>query len=229
MIIGILSILTVACKKENDNNSTSSTPKTVTDIDGNVYHTVTIGTQVWMAENLKVIKFNDGTAIPMVTNSKTWMNLSTPGYCWPNNDVATYKNTSGALYNWHTVNSGLLCPIGWHVPTDAEWTILITYLGGESVAGGKLKEVGTSHWTNPNSGATNETGFTALPGLSRSYGGDYFFIASNSSAGGWWSSSNANTNDADRAWYRSIFNDYDGVERKMGQQQAGLSVRCVKD
>ena len=116
---------------------------TVTDIDGNVYHTVTIGTQTWMVENLKTTKYNDGTAIPLVTDSTAWLNLTTPGYCWYNNDAATYKNTYGALYNWFTVNTSKLAPSGWHVPTDAEWTTLITYLGGETVAGGQMKSTGT--------------------------------------------------------------------------------------
>ena len=118
----------------------------VTDDDGNVYHSVTIGTQVWMVENLKTTKYNDGTSIPLVTDATDWHNLLTPGYCWNNNDEATYKATYGALYNWYTVNTGNLCPTGWHVPGDAEWTTLTTYLGGEDVAGGKLKEVGITHW-----------------------------------------------------------------------------------
>jgi len=126
-------MLSGSCKKKDNNNPT---PSTVTDIDGNVYHIVAIGTQVWMAENLKTTKYNDGTFIPLVTDSTAWGNLSTPGYCWYNNDAATYKNTYGALYNWFTVNTGKLSPKGWHIPSDTEWETLITYLGGESLAGG---------------------------------------------------------------------------------------------
>jgi uncharacterized protein (TIGR02145 family) len=137
---------------------------TVTDIDGNIYHTVTIGTQVWMVENLKTTKYRNGDPIPNVTGN-AWAALTTGAYCWYNNDAATYKATYGALYNWYAVaDSRNIAPTGWHVPTDAEWTTLTTFLGGESVAGGKLKETGTNHWTSPNTGATNETGFTALPG-----------------------------------------------------------------
>ncbi|MBI5010148.1 MAG: fibrobacter succinogenes major paralogous domain-containing protein, partial [Bacteroidia bacterium] len=136
----------------------------VSDIDGNVYQTVTIGTQVWMKENLKTTKLNDGIALPNVIDNAAWAALTTTGYCWYNNDATTYKSTYGALYNWYAVNTGKLCPIGWHVPSDDEWTLLTTFRGGYSVAGGKLKETGTLHWTSPNTGATNETGFTALPG-----------------------------------------------------------------
>ena len=116
-------------------NIVTATPNVV-DIDGNVYHTVTIGTQVWMVENLKTTRYNDGTAIPLVTDGTAWAALTTPGYCWYNNDSATYKNTYGALYNWYAVNTGKLAPTGWHVPTDSEWTVLTTYLGGESLQAG---------------------------------------------------------------------------------------------
>jgi uncharacterized protein (TIGR02145 family) len=136
----------------------------VTDTDGNVYHTVIIGTQEWMVENLKTRRFNDGSAIPLVASSSAWPTLTTAGYCWYNNDSAANSATYGALYNWFAVNAGKLAPTGWHVPSDSEWNVLITYLGGESVAGGRLKEAGTVHWNSPNAGATNEFGFTALPG-----------------------------------------------------------------
>jgi uncharacterized protein (TIGR02145 family) len=137
--------------------------ETAKDVDGNVYNTVTIGAQVWMAENLRTTKYNDGTSIPLVTDSTKWSDLSTPAHCWYNNDKASYKATYGALYNWYTVATDNLCPTGWHVPTTAEWQILKDYLGS-SVDGGKLKESGTTHWKSPNKGATNESGFTALPG-----------------------------------------------------------------
>jgi uncharacterized protein (TIGR02145 family) len=160
MVMGLILILTNSCKKSDDNKNPSTS---ITDKDGNVYTSVTIGTQVWMVENLKTTKLNDGTAIPNVTDNTAWTSLTTPGYCWYNNDVAN-KTPYGALYNWYTVNAGKLCPTGWHVPTDAEWTTLITFLGGEDVAGGKLKETGTTHWESPNNVATNESGFKGLPG-----------------------------------------------------------------
>jgi uncharacterized protein (TIGR02145 family) len=125
----------------------------VSDIDGNYYKTIQIGSQIWMAENLKTTRYNDGSNIPLVTDNTAWSNLTTPGYCWYNNDAATYKNVYGALYNWYAVNTGKLCPSGWHVPSEYEWTLLVNYLGGVYAAGGKLKETGTTHWYSPNAGA----------------------------------------------------------------------------
>lgn len=147
---------------------------TVTDFEGNIYYTVTIGSQVWMAQNLKAIKYNDGTAIPQVIDGAVWATLLTPGYGWFNNDDAN-KATYGALYNYYVVdpasNGGKnVCPTGWHVPTDDQWTALTNFLNGEAAASGKLKEAGTAHWKTPNTGATNETGFTALPSDGHSNG-----------------------------------------------------------
>jgi uncharacterized protein (TIGR02145 family) len=200
-----------------------------TDGDGNNYPVIQIGTgkcapQNWMAENLKTTKFKDGkTSILNVTDYAAWTALSTPAYCWYNNDAA-YKATYGALYNWYTVSTGNLCPTGWHVPTDAEWTTLTNYfLGGESVAGGKLKETGTTHWANPNTGATNETGFTALPGGYRSPDGAFCCIGS---YGKWWS---ALGSDASEAWVRYLSNSFSGVSRSLFNKNYGLSVRCLKD
>ncbi|MBA7527477.1 hypothetical protein ES705_19653 [subsurface metagenome] len=176
-----------------------------------------------MAENLKTTKYNDGTAIPLVTNSTEWDNLTTPGYCWYNNDEASYKNTYGALYNWYTVNTGKLCPTGWHVPTDSEWTILTDYLGGYSVAGGKLKETGTTHWNSPNTGATNESGFTALPGGYRTNSGAFNNVGSN---GNWWSSTESSST---YAWHRSMNYSSSNVYRDYSGKSYGFSVRCVRD
>ena len=122
ILMGLVIILTNSCNKDDNN------PVSITDKDGNVYTSVTIGTQVWMKENLKTTKYNDGTAIPLVTDGAAWESLTTPGYCWYNNDAATYKATYGALYNRYTANSGKLCPAGWHVPADSEWTTLTDYL-----------------------------------------------------------------------------------------------------
>jgi uncharacterized protein (TIGR02145 family) len=198
---------------------------TVTDTDGNVYQTVTIGTQVWMKENLKTTRYNDGSPIPLVTVGSTWINLTTGGYCWYNDSIA-YGNTYGALYNWYAVNTGKLAPKGWHVPSDSEWTVLTTYLGGASVAGGKLKEVGTTHWGSPNTGATNETGFTALPGGVRDYNGTFSHIGS---YGFWWSSTAL---DAASSWARFMSCSYADVSRSDNGSDydvSGFSVRCVKN
>lgn len=226
VIVVVFVILAISCKKGNDaNNLTPNIPApdgTVTDIEGNVYPTMKIGTQSWMVENLRVTKFNDNTAIPLVTNATDWKILFTPGYCWYNNDPATNKNIYGALYNWYTVNTGKLCPTGWHVPTDAEWITLTTYLGNVN-AGGKLKETGTTHWLVPNTGATNESGFTALPGGSRWYDGVFGGIIGDH--GGWWSSTTVNGDPI----YRYVYNNSSMVAHLVGDSNQALSVRCVKD
>jgi uncharacterized protein (TIGR02145 family) len=203
--------------------SFTTTSGTVGDVDGNVYNTVIIGTQTWMAENLKTTKYNDGTSISLVTDGTAWTNLSTQGFSWYNNDAATNKDLYGALYNWYSVITGKLCPAGWHVPTDTEWTILTTWLGGETVAGGKLKETGTTHWTTPNTGATNESGFTALPGGYRSSTGPFANIGIN---GSWWSSTEQSPSSA---WYRYMYNNFSEVSRPSTLKQNGMSVRCIKD
>jgi uncharacterized protein (TIGR02145 family) len=196
------------------------------DIDGNVYKTVTIGNQLWMAENLKTINCNDGTAIPLVADDSTWGALTTPAYCWFNND-SSYKKVYGALYNWYTVKTGKICPIGWHVPTDADWTTLTTYLGGESVAGGKLKEARRKHWLHPNTGATNETGFTALPcgkRLRRRLGDSSFHYTDY--YGFWWSSTEQSSTSA---YFRSMCFGGRAVDRFNFNKQDGVSVRCLQD
>ena len=196
---------------------------TISDIDGNAYKTIQIGTQIWMAENLKTTSYNDGTGIPLVTDEVEWSFLDTAAYCWFDNDEATYKAIYGALYNWYTVNTGKLCPTGWHVPTDTEWTLLTDYLGGLLVAGGKLKETGTTHWSTPNTSATNETGFTALPGGCRHYHG---LFSVTRQYGLWWS---ATEYDVLNALYPLIRCDYGGVLRYQNFKTNGMSVRCVKD
>jgi Fibrobacter succinogenes major domain (Fib_succ_major). len=126
-------ILSNCCKKESE-----SDPVNVIDVKGNTYNVIRIGKQLWMKENLKTTEFNDGTIVPVVSDSSIWKKLSTPACCWYNNYSTANKSIYGALYNWYSVSTGLLCPTGWHVPSDAEWTELITYLGGENNAGGKL-------------------------------------------------------------------------------------------
>ena len=206
------------------NEITFKTNTTITDIDGNVYNTVTIGTQTWMVENLKTTKYRNGDAIPNVTVDASWAALTTGAYCWYNNDAATFKATYGALYNWYAVaDSRKIAPTGWHVPTDAEWTTLTTYLGGVSVAGGKLKETGTSHWISPNTGATNSSGFTAFPGGSRYADGTSSFIGA---SGYWWSSSEGSSTNA---WYRYMNPINSSVYRSNYNKYYGFSVRCLRD
>ena len=207
---------------------------TMTDIDGNVYQTVKIGDQWWMAENLKVTHYRNGATIPLVTNSDDWPNLSTGARCaYDNNqsEVATY----GYLYNWYAVNdSRNIAPSGWHVPTDAEWKELEMYLGmSQSEAdgtgyrgtdeGGKLKEAGTTHWNNPNEGATNEIGFTALPGGCRYLDGYFGPLGSDAY---FWSSTEGSS---DYAWIREL-RCYDAdVGRSSNFKRRGFSVRLVRD
>lgn len=222
-IIGVVLILSSSCKKKDDNNIPPQESGTVTDKDGNVYHTVTIGTQVWMVENLKTTKYNDGTSIPLVTDNVAWFFLTTPGYCYYENNAPKFYFIYGALYNWYAANTGNLAPTGWHIPTDAEWTTLTTYLGGESIAGGKLKEEGTTHWYSPNTEATDEYGFTALPGGCRDYSGNF---ANLGSFGPWWSSSEYNTYNG---WYRSMYYGSGNVDRNYFEKSFGFSIRCIKD
>jgi uncharacterized protein (TIGR02145 family) len=193
----------------------------ITDIDGNYYNIVTIGSQVWLAENLKTTKYNDGTPIPNVTDNATWRSLTSPAYCWYNDSIY-FKEIYGALYNWYTVNTGRLCPTGWHVPSDGEWTVLIDLYGGEFIAGGALKSTGTEKWLSPNEGATNASGFTALPGGGRLFNGDFTSIG----AGGfWWSS----TIYSAHAWLRYMSYNSTRANKADDSYQYGYSVRCIKD
>lgn len=189
------------------------------DSEGNKYRTVQIGTQTWMAENLRSTKFDDGTDIPFVLDVTSWASLTTPGYTWYNCDSVGY----GALYNWYAVSTGNLCPAGWHVPGDDEWTILTDYLGGKSDAGRKLRESGTSHWLSPNTGATNESGFTGLPAGYRTNSGIYSNITK---YGFWWTATEWSSTSA---WYRDVFYGYDAVDRSNSNKKSGANIRCLKD
>jgi len=207
--------------------TTNSPGNTVIDLEGNIYNTVTIGTQTWLAENLKSTKYNDGTEIPNVTDSITWSALSTGAYCDYDNNPSN-SDTYGRLYNWFaaaSTNTRNICPTGWHVPSDAEWKTLTDYLGGETIAGGKLKESGTTHWYSPNYAANNLTGFTALPGGSRSYDGA--FGVSIGDSGFWWSSIERNNDSF--AWLRRMDSNFSFVLRTNLYLTYGFSVRCVKD
>jgi uncharacterized protein (TIGR02145 family) len=203
---------------------------TVTDIEGNVYQTIGIGSQIWMQENLKTTTFNDGLAIPLVEDSIEWaLQFVKPAYCWYDNDEEKYKDTYGALYNFRAVMTEKLCPAGWHVPSNDEWTILATFLGGRDVAGGMLKESGTEHWLSPNTGATNESGFTALPGgfrvyYSAPYGtgvGRYIDIRKSAF---FWTSTTLNY-----AYCRIILYHSTDLIRSTKDIVYGNSVRCIKD
>ena len=204
------------------NIATAQNIETVIDQDGNNYKTIKIGSQTWMAENLSTTKYNDGTSIPLDTGRITWVKQSTPAYCWYNNDTIN-KTMYGALYNGYAVNTKKICPVGWHVSSEADWTALIQALGGENVAGGKLKESGTIHWTEPNSGATNEAGFNALPGGTRFTNGLFFTLKN---IGYWWTFTGSNESNG---WYMSLSSADITVTRNYIELTNGFSVRCVKD
>jgi uncharacterized protein (TIGR02145 family) len=201
---------------------TGRTQTTVTDIDGNVYNTVDIGTQQWLTENLKTTRLKDGTSIPLVADNTAWINLTTPGYCWYNNDQAANGATYGALYNWYAVSTEKLCPTGWHVPSDTEWVVLVDYLGGASVAGNKMKEAGTTHWFIPNTGATNESGFTALPGGQRGAYGVFDLLRATAT---WWTATAIGIYNPGTRYitYSSGLVGYVNENK-----EAGKSVRCIK-
>lgn len=196
----------------------------IKDVDGNFYTEVKIGKQVWLVENLKTTRYRDGTVIPRLTDATASTSLSTPGYCWYGNDSATYNAAYGILYNWYAVaDAHQLAPAGWHVPTDAEWSTLEAYLGGSGSAGGKLKEAGTLHWQTPNTDATNESRFSALPGGYRSDNGTFLNIGGD---GYWWS---AKEFDTANAWYRTMLFSTAYLYRSSYSKSVGFSVRCVRD
>jgi uncharacterized protein (TIGR02145 family) len=202
---------------------TFTTSGLVTDIDGNIYNTILIGTQVWMVENLNTTKYRNGVNIPNITDNLAWDNLNSGAYCDYNNDPSN-SNNYGRLYNWFAVvDTRNICPTGWHVPTDADWTTLVNYLGGSSVAGSKLKEIGSTHWNAYNTGATNSSGFTALPGGYRNYDGLFNSI---NNLGYWWSTTK---NQYDLVWARSMSGSQSSVSRYDYIDRNGHSVRCIKD
>ncbi len=221
----------------------SSTMGIVTDMDGNVYKTVKIGDQWWMAENLRVTHYQNGETIPNITNNVQWANDLLGGSCIYNNGIIynnppiVYLTAYGRLYNWHAViHSGGIAPKGWHVPTDSEWKKLEINLGmnltdldnknwrgGASNVGGKLKEVGTALWASPNTGANNEFGFTALPGGYRSANGDFDSFDTRTD---FWSSTEY---DISEAWKRHLHSQNPGISRDIGAKQNGFRIRCVKD
>jgi uncharacterized protein (TIGR02145 family) len=203
--------------------SCGSNPKinkkgTVSDNDGNTYSTITLGNQVWMTENLKTTKYNDGTAIANVTDDAAWKELKTGAFCWFKNDSTGNKAIYGAYYNWYAVNTGNLCPTGWHVPADKEWRILTDYLGGEIVAGIEMKSA--NKWAN-NGNGTNSSGFTGIPCGYRSSKGSF---SSQGISGYWWSSSASAVN----AWYCVLFSKDGTAYKYYGTKESGFSVRCIK-
>jgi uncharacterized protein (TIGR02145 family) len=221
--------------------------QTVIDADSNVYTTVTIGNQTWMAENLRTTRFNDNSAIPLIKDDKKWATVFSPAYCWYNNSPAS-RDLYGMLYNWFAVNTGKLCPVGWHVPADSEWTEMEVYLQNKGFNYDGTIDTDTNRETNnkiacslisitqwqltteegnmgnpPNAVDRNKTGFNALPGGVR-YATGRFSLAGNS--GFWWTS---NKNEAGLAWARYLRYNHSEMSRGCVGQQIGHSVRCLKN
>ena len=192
---------------------------------GYTYATVVLGNgQEWLAENLRTTTYANGDPIPNVTAGDHWSAISTGAWAHYVNN-ASYEDPYGKLYNWYAVaDPRNVCPTNWHVPTDAEWTVLTDYLGGESVAGGKMKSTGTQYWASPNTGATNESGFSGLPGGGRSDSVGPFYILG--SYGNWWSASESGAGDA---WGRDLGSNSAGISRGSYYEGDGLSVRCLRD
>lgn len=218
LIMGVILFSIYSCEKEEKSDP-------VTDADGNVYSTVSLGTQIWMAENLKTLKYQNGDLIGTTTPATLDItDMSSPKYQWAYGGSESNVTVYGRLYTLHAVtDSRNVCPVGWHLPTDIEWTTLTTYLGGASVAGGKLKETATTHWLSPNTGATNEKNFTALPGGYRSQNGEFTGIGI---SGYWWSSTE---NTTISSWNRTMSYGSSEVGRNGSYQGNGFAVRCVKD
>ena len=228
-------LISIGCKKEdNDKNGDPTTSYTVSDIDGNTYKVVEIGGRAWMVEDLRTTCFRDGEPIPHVPLQSEWRNLTSVAYCWYDNDTLEPYSGFGLLYNGYAVQSGLLCPAGWHVPTDEEWQELEAYLGIDSAdlprqgwrgsdQGGMLKEKGTAHWNAPNKEADNATGFTGLPGGYRNHIGLFHNLGVD---GSWWSQTTSGTTD--NIWYRRLAFDTGGIGRFNQNPKSGFAVRCIR-
>jgi uncharacterized protein (TIGR02145 family) len=200
----------------------------MTDQEGNVYKTIVIGTQEWMAENLKTSIYRNGDAIPTNLSDSEWAATTSGAWSYYNNDES-FACPYGKLYNWFAcTDARVLCPVGWHVPTDAEWTVLTDFLGGLGVAGGKMKSTGTIEaesglWYSPNLESINSSGFSIIPGGSRDYVGDSNYVGT---SGLWWSATEA---VAGYAWYRNLYYSDGSVGQFNSYEQSGFSVRCLRD
>ena len=230
-ILNLLILLTTGCASVNE----PTFGDTVTDVDGNVYHTVTIGTQTWMIENLCTTRLNDSTIIPVINDSATWRNMESMGYCWYNNNDSVPKAKKyGALYNWYTVATGKLAPKGWHIPTKEDWLILEKNAAAYNYISGSLAKIlaAKTNWQTSTVGATiganlsknNSSGFEALPGGFRNDSTSYF--SKTGTQGVWWTSTIYNSKSA---WCLSLTYNLSYTERSYKALQSGFSVRCIKD
>jgi uncharacterized protein (TIGR02145 family) len=224
VLVGFILILIYNCKK-TDPAQQEIKPSSIIDGEGNIYGNIKIGTQIWLTENLKTTKYSNGD--PIGTTASADLDIHDeviPKYEWAYNGNEDNVATYGRLYTWYTIADPRgVCPTGWHVPSDDEWLTLENYLGGYKIAGGKLKETGTTHWTTPNYVATNESGFTALPNGWRHFGLTFVNFGK---FGGWWSSTEYTSADA--------FCNYVGyksgtVTEEIDSKKSGIGVRCLKN
>jgi uncharacterized protein (TIGR02145 family) len=198
----------------------------LTDIDGNLYQKVVIGSQIWMKENLKVSRYRNGDLIPIKTDESNWYSLSTHARTWYNNDSTTYEYPYGNLYNWYAISDNRgICPLGWHVPNNNEWKILTTFLGGESIAAGKMKSTEIIYWNRPNTNLNNESGFSALPG---GYRDNYAMFNGIGNTAIFWSAPEYAIGDG---WARGV--DINNIDLSRvfnpNSKLMGASVRCLRD
>jgi uncharacterized protein (TIGR02145 family) len=195
----------------------------VADIEGNYYNSIVIGTQTWLTEDLKTSLFNNGLPITNAAGTDSWLWRKTPAWCWYSNDSANYSFPRGKLYNWYAVETGKLCPTGWHVPSNSEWTTLQNFLGGDTIAGGKLKTTGTFFWRSPNARATDQSGFSAIPGGYRSASGKFFYFTI---VDNWWSTDIISP-DAAYNWH--VNHESGRLYHEYSFKSFGYCVRCLKD
>lgn len=201
-------------------------PETIIDSDNNSYSTILIGNQCWMSSNLITTKYNDGINIANIDNFQTWAGITNGAFCWYNNDYDNYGSIYGALYNWYAVKTDKLCPQNWRVPTEEDWDQLINFLGGQSVAGGKLKQQGIQLWNSPNTGASNETNFTALPGGYRN--GIYGNFDAATRFGYWWTDSEFEEGGDEVIIVELSYNS-SLINKDKFINKYGLAVRCIKN
>jgi uncharacterized protein (TIGR02145 family) len=217
MVSGLLALAITGCGKDAEDSAL------VIDIEGNSYNTVTIGEQVWMTENLKTKKYNDGSDIPVITDSTVWKNMTSEGLCWYKNESLVYNDPYGALYNGWSISTGKLCPTGWHVPSLEELTLLALYSGDTLTSGGNLKLRGHEYWSGPNTGADNRSGFSALGAGIRYFEGSF---SSFSYFTCFWSATEFIPGEL---WFLSLY--YDDAHTRLNHRNKnyGFSVRCIKD
>ena len=214
LIINILLLILSGCQKGDSPVQFGS----VTDADGNIYKTVVIGSQTWMAENLKVNHYRNGDSIDYLTGDSQWSASYHGAYCWYENDESQYKDLYGALYNYRAVlDIRGISPEGWRIATQSDWNKLSSVIGGNKIAGGRLKEIGTAHWYDPNVGATDEFKFNCLPGGQRSYGGPFEYVRQ---SGMFWTTT--------QAYFFLMSFETDALITNQIEQNSGLSVRCIK-